>query len=207
MEGVNQKKILLYISFVFILLLLAVFMYLIRPNNTEIMNIEQSLKLKQDEYTALQNKLLMQDDISDMSLVQVEASRRQVPEQPYLESLVRNLRQLEVMSQLQLKQYSFVVGSTETAVIPINIETSFVGTYEQIFTLFTELESLDRLIHVDKLTFNVKQEPAIQLNAPEAPVIANATLTAYYSPSLQALKPRPNKIEYNEASERKNLFH
>jgi len=272
LEELRHKKGLYYISAVFLLLLAAAYVYLIQPLQVKVSSSERKLVNDEQQFTALQAKLTKTAEISDADRIKLDIVRRQVPEQPYAETIVRDLRRLEVVSHTQLQQYDIVMGTTgagesnggatdsasaagatdsasaestadsasaagtsgnagiaNTAnsansaggsagtantqvsgqvsgnVLPIQIQTSFVGTYAQIYQLLAELESLDRLIQVDKVTFNLKQDPLVQ-NAPEAPVTSNLTLTSYYSPTLQALLQKSYDIDFTAPKGRINPF-
>jgi hypothetical protein len=236
MTEIRVKKMLIYLSVIFLLLLVVLYIYLVQPVRAKAIEMEQNLVTKRLEYKALQAKTGKIAVTPDLDWIKLEAVRRQVPEQPYVETIVRDLRRLEVVSRTQLKQYHIEVGTaagktetskTETSkgetntqvsktaayeklnenVLSIQIETSFVGTYEQIYQLFADLESLDRLIQVDKLSFNLKQGPLVQINAPGEPIISNLTLRAYYSPTLQALLKKTNDIDYTNSNGRTNPFN
>ncbi|NHN29577.1 hypothetical protein [Paenibacillus agricola] len=234
MGVIRHKKMLCYVIVVFVLLLVAGYAYLIQPIGLRTLETERSLANKQKLAAALQSQMGKVAETPDSDRVKLEVVRRQIPEQPFMETIVRDLRRLEVVSGTQLKQYNIEVGTTglvDTSiqktkaavkdksaedktnekphlnVTPIQIETSFIGTYNQIYQLFAEMESLDRLIQVDKMSFHLKQGPLVQINAPGQLIICNLTLAAYYSPALQALLKKPNDIDYTNSSGRTNPFN
>jgi Tfp pilus assembly protein PilO len=245
MGEIRLKKMLVFLTVILLLLLAVGYVYLIQPISVQALDTERNWINKRQIVTALQAKTTKVAETPDSDRIKLEAVRRQVPEQPYIETIIRDLRRLEVVSSTQLKQYNIEVGTTSkvetntqtskaavkdkpsekasdkisdktnertsekvnTNVIPIQIETSFVGTYDQIYQLFAEMESLDRLIQVDKMSFHLKQGPLVQINAPGEQIICNLSLVAYYSPVLQALLKKNNDIDYTSPNGRINPFN
>jgi Tfp pilus assembly protein PilO len=230
MGDMKQRKTQVYLMIIFFLLLAVIYVYLVHPITKKTADLELKISNDQQLYASLQAKAAKIAQIPDQDRIQLEVVRKRVPELPYTETILRDLRRLEVVSNAQLKQYNITLGTTsaqdpnsttsktegdnKTAnnsvngnIIPIKIETSFIGTYEQINSLFGELESLDRLIQVDKMTFNFKPGPLVQINNPQEPIISNLSLIAYYSPTLQALLKQPYSIDYTNPNGRTNPFN
>ncbi|WP_127587861.1 hypothetical protein [Paenibacillus koleovorans] len=79
--------------------------------------------------------------------------------------------------------------------IPIKLNTSARGDYQQIYRFLDELQSSQRIMQVDKLSFSVKSAVPVKLNAPRKEITMNVSLVSYYAPGLQKFYKTPQPVE------------
>ena len=107
-------------------------------------------------------------------------------------------------------------GSTSTSpavpqmpslAIPIKLNTTAKGDYQQIHRFLDELQTTNRLMQVDKLTFAVKGGAPVKLNALKREITVNVSLVSYYAPGLQKFFKAPLPITYTKPAGKSNPLY
>ncbi|MFC5531228.1 hypothetical protein [Cohnella yongneupensis] len=220
MQELRSLKGQIYAIIVFLLLLIVAYIYLVQPLRKDIDDAKQELAGTNQEIDALEKAQETQAKLSGSDRIALDIARRAVPEAPYEDNVIRDMRRLEVVSGMNMKQYNISAGAPASAaadndansdaaasiVQTVKIETSFVGEYGQIDALFKELESLDRVYRVNKLSFNRTEGKFVQLNATHELIVANVALEAYFSPTLVNLQ-QPSRLDYSPADGKTTPFY
>lgn len=88
--------------------------------------------------------------------------------------------------------------------IPIKLSTTAKGDYAQIHRFLDELQTTNRLMQVDKLTFAVKGGAPVKLNALKREITVNISLVSYYAPGLQKFFTNPLQVPYTKPAGKSN---
>jgi hypothetical protein len=88
--------------------------------------------------------------------------------------------------------------------IPIKLNTTAKGDYAQIHRFLDELQTANRLMQVDKLTFAVKGGAPVKLNALKREITVNVSLVSYYAPGLQKFFKNPLQVPYTKPAGKTN---
>ncbi|OCT14147.1 hypothetical protein A8709_25210 [Paenibacillus pectinilyticus] len=91
--------------------------------------------------------------------------------------------------------------------IPIKLNTTAKGDYAQIHRFLEELQTTNRLMQVDKLTFAVKSGAPVKLNALKREITVNVSLVSYYAPGLQKFFSAPLPVSYTKPSGKSNPLY
>lgn len=92
----------------------------------------------------------------------------------------------------------------QTLAIPIMLNTTAKGDYQQIYRFLDELQSSQRLMQVEKLTFAVKSAPPVKLNAAKREITVNVSLVSYYAPGMQKFFKAPLPVPYSQPGGKTN---
>ncbi|MGG1515068.1 hypothetical protein ABE504_06625 [Paenibacillus oryzisoli] len=219
-----------------ILALVMVYINFVAPVHREQEARAKLLTQMKQELEALTKRTEGGSTLGAEEQVSLSKARTRVPEAPDLEGLIRDVHMLEVITKMPLASYNFEIGKAgdlitgaegakpvpTTAVqastvpqepnlkslaIPIKLNTSAKGDYAQIHRFLDELQTANRLIQVDKLTFAVKSAPPIKLNAPKREITVNVSLMSYYAPGLQKFFKNPVSVPYDKPSGKNNPLY
>ncbi|KRE93063.1 hypothetical protein ASG89_06000 [Paenibacillus sp. Soil766] len=94
--------------------------------------------------------------------------------------------------------------SMPSLAIPIKLNTTAKGDYQQIHRYLEELQTTNRLMQVDKLTFAVKGGAPVKLNALKREITVNVSLVSYYAPGLQKFFKEPLPVPYSKPAGKSN---
>jgi hypothetical protein len=220
-----------------ILALALVMMYInfVSPLQSEKESKAHLLIQKKQELDVLNKRASGGSAIGAAEQVSLSKTRISVPEEPDIEGLIREIRMLEVITKMSLANYNFEIGkaadlaikapvstpapakgtTTATSVapqtpslaIPIKLNTTAKGDYQQIHRFLDELQTTNRLMQVDKLTFAVKGGAPVKLNALKREITVNVSLVSYYAPGLQKFFKAPLPVSYNKPAGKSNLLY
>lgn len=233
MKSLMNNKIVLFSLLVGILLMVLVYVTIISPKMQELASTRQQLASQRQMLEELQNRANITERMKDEDKIRIQNVRRQIPEKPYTEALLGDLRRLEVVSNIQFKQYQIQVDTKQNAaaaaptegsettegqegqgnaasaasrlLVPVRITSAFSGKYSQINTMLQEMESLDRIVAIDKIQLNSKQNPGLTVNS-QSPIEGTVTFLAYYAPSLQGLVKTGMNVDYKPVPNRNNPY-
>jgi Tfp pilus assembly protein PilO len=207
-----------------VLVLVLVYVNLISPARQERAAKEKLLAQRQAELEALKKRTAGAQALGAEEQVNLSRVRGQIPEVPDLEGLIRNVRMLETVSRMQLANYNFEIGSVPsqassakpggseagsaaagpTLAVPIRLNTTAKGDYEQIHRFLEEVQTSQRLIQVDKMTFAVKSAPPVKLNAAKREMTFTVSLVSYYAPGMQKFFKTPLPVDYTKPEGKPN---
>lgn len=91
--------------------------------------------------------------------------------------------------------------------IPIKLNTTAKGDYQQIHRFLDELQTTNRLMQVDKLTFAVKGGAPVKLNALKREITVNVSLVSYYAPGLQKFFKVPLPVTFTKPAGKTNPLY
>lgn len=209
-------KRLFFILLLLLLIPVFIFVYAVRPAQEEASRLQAEQEYRHRMYLeSAEWAAVNQADHSSREVV-LARIQRQIPERPYPDRILRDLRLLEVASGLQMKMYQ-INTEVQSAALPdelapyaevITITTAVEGTYQQIERMLEELETMNRLYTVDQVTLSTDAVSPIELGAEDKLITCLITLHAYYSSALQAAYPLPAETDYIVPSDlRKSVFY
>jgi len=219
MDSVGKGKLTLFFIVVTVLLSLLIYMYLSRPAMEEARRMAGQLADAQARLKELSELAGDANASAGREWFQYAAARNRTPERPYEDLILRDLRLLETASGLRLDAYHVEpsaerLGVSGESVAPsenglfhaININANVSGTYGQLFRWLAEVETMNRLYHVEQLTFQSPQKTFVTVGEREAPVAASLLMRTYYSPALQSVFAEPLERDHFPAGGRLQLF-
>ncbi|XID92587.1 hypothetical protein ACF3MZ_29725 [Paenibacillaceae bacterium WGS1546] len=115
MSVLNQNKPFAFVAVFLVLLFGALFVYVVQPLREDRVAAEEQLSRKRTVLNALQQRAANEARNESGIYVKLDQVRRQIPEEPYEELLLRDLRLLETTSGIQMKSLAF-----QTAEQPIS---------------------------------------------------------------------------------------
>lgn len=197
--------------FVVVALLAAVvYVWWIMPLKERQAELAARLEQKRKEWQLLTDRPNASDQTAGKFRVELERVREAVPEEPYRDRLVQDLRMLESVTRLEFSDYNFQTVSTgsgsqsdsrqndqsaaNSPAVPIQLKTSVKGDWSQIQRLLEEIQTLRRLVRIDRIELQADAAPPVKLNADKRVYVCQLTLDAYYAPGLKTYFPDPMPI-------------
>lgn len=211
MAGLTRGKIAVVISVVVALLFVMLYVNFINPLQKERKQLSATLENKQAELQRLTERLAAVGQVTDKEKIQLAQVRHQIPEQPYPELLIRDIRMLEVISGLRVTNYMFLQGQAAqvtgendilSKAVPLQYTTNVTGEYNQLYRFLEELQTGPRLMQVNSITFNSEASVPVTVHRDKQELSANVTLTAYYVPDLKAWFKKPLPIDTQALGQR-----
>lgn len=228
----SSKRNQIIASVVLALVLVMVYINFIAPLKSERESKERLLTQKRKELETLNKRSEGVSALAGAEQVNLSKTRSRIPDVPDIEGLIRDVRMLEVVSKMPLASYNFEIGKAaeqpgqsqaqpakagdpataaqaalQTLAIPIKLNTTARGDYQQIHRFLEELETSQRLLQVDKLSFAVKAAPPVKLNAAKREVTVNVSLVSYYAPGLQKFFKTPLPVLYSKPEGKTNPLY
>ncbi|WP_436237056.1 hypothetical protein [Paenibacillus sp. LjRoot153] len=227
----SSKRNQIIVAFILALALVMVYINFISPLQSEKETKTSLLIQKKQELDALNKRAAGGGAVGAAEQVSLSRTRVRVPESPDVEGLIREVRMLEVITKMPVASYNFEIGkaadvtlkapvspsaangSTTPApaaqsmlslAIPIKLNTTAKGDYQQIHRFLDELQTTNRLMQVDKLTFAVKGGAPVKLNALKREITVNVSLVSYYAPGLQKFFKNPLPVPYTKPAGKSN---
>lgn len=218
MSSLNSRQNMLIAFLVVLLALVLVYFNFTSPAIAKKEAKAKELAQKQQELKELQQKLERLTSASPSELVKLMQVRRQIPEQENVESLLREMRMLEVVSHTEMSKYEYEIGKKQSGnqsqdngisplVTSIKMSPTVEGDYNEIYRMLEEMQTSERLLTIDKITFNNPVAPPVQINAPKKDLKCVIDFTAYYSPYLQRYFNTPAPIDYTAPGGRANPIY
>jgi len=185
MEVLRQSRLILFAIAVIVLLQAAAYVYLVRPLQEESAELTGELAARRKLLDSLEGLGTARHVPGDA--VRLAQVRAQIPELPYPELLLKELRLLEAAGDVQMQYYNIQVGEQALAagedgsfasagadgaltaeqlrllqelgpsLYPVDITVEFRGGYVQIRRLLAEAESMRRIWHVTGFTLSEAQ--------------------------------------------------
>lgn len=197
--------------FVIIALLAAgVYVWWIMPLQERRSDLKAQLEQKRKEFQLLTDRPNTAQQSADRVRVELARVREAVPEEPYRDRLVQDLRMLESVTRLQFSDYNFQPVSTGSgssasqtngqengrqstalAVAQLQLKTSVKGEWAKIRRLLEEVQTMRRLVRIDRVELQADAAPPVKLNADKRSYTCQLTLSAYYAPDLKTYFPDP----------------
>lgn len=222
MDKVGKGKLAVFFIILILLIALLVYVNLTRPAMDKAKQLADQLSAKQERLQALTDAIHSGDESVHRLLFLNHAIRNQVPERPYEDLILRDLRLFEVTSGMQMDFYQIesseerlavangVVELSETGLFgAINVSTSLEGTYDQMARMLEEIETMNRLYHVEQITMEADKEERIgivTLNNQDIPIKTNLMMRTYYLPTLQSEFAEPLERDYAPPGGREHLL-
>lgn len=214
MERLGMSKSFLLVVLVFILALCVVYFYLVLPAQSELAELRDELRVKQETLEQLQVELANLNVSRPGEQARLLQVRRQIPEAPYDELFIRDLRKLEVISGLDFDTYAYTSGGRvspseewEGQLVPLVYRATVEGSYRQVERLLQEIESEERIMVVEQIDFQAEAAPPIKLNLSNRDVTASLVLKTFYAPGYASFFDRPIPIDYEQPGSRHNPFY
>src|SRR5690606_33317245 len=218
MRVLQETKIAAFALVLILLLLGAAYIYLVQPALEEKESLSRQLEERRKVLSALEQRQAPKEDPA--AAVRLAQVRRQIPELPYPELLLRELRMLELVAGVQMNYYGIQPGerplSAEErsvpdmfgdAVYPVTVSVEFSGGYVQILWLLEEVETMERIWHVTAMTLRTEGTVGqVAVNVPNRQLRCQITFRTYYAPHLMQYFPQPLPIEHEESGNRTMPF-
>lgn len=169
-------------------------------------NAEKKVELEQEitKYTAMIEEVENLVTTQPRDIIHMAQLRRQIPEAPYIDLIIRDLRLLEVTSGMQMPSYNINVSEVSlltqkkelanptaisdqasALVNQVKITTNMTGSYAQIHRMLEEVESMNRIVQVENISFSTETMPMISVNMPDKPIHCSVTFVTFFSPGLK----------------------
>ncbi|WP_438448159.1 type 4a pilus biogenesis protein PilO [Gorillibacterium sp. sgz5001074] len=224
MSILSNRKNLLFISIVLLLIPVVLYLNFLSPVLKERDSQRSTLNQKKHELASLQQQMTQSREATPPEAVKLAQLRRAIPEEPNVEGLIRDMRMLETVSGVKFEVgYSFDTASAQSdpnapktgqsadksvlLASPIQINQTVKGDYKQIYRLLEEIQSTQRLIQVDKVTFNTTISPPVKLNAAKQELNSSLSMTAYYASGLKRYFKNPIPIDASAVEGRSNPIY
>lgn len=233
MSILSNKRNQMIAGVVLALVLVMVYLNFVAPLKTEQADKQRLLVQKQKELEALKKRTDGGGTLGAEEQVSLSRTRSRIPEVPDVEGLLRDVRMLEVVSKMPLASYNFEIGkaqeqsgqggaqanaaktgeagtatlAAQSLVIPIKLNTTAKGDYGQIHRFLDELQTSQRLMQVEKLSFTAKATAPVKVNAPKKEITVNVTLVSYYAPGLQKFFKTPVPVNYSKPEGKLNPIY
>ncbi len=231
MGAFNSRRNLLFAAVVASLVLVMVYFNFVSPIREERVSKEKLLAQKQKELEVLKKRTEGAAALSAEEQVNLAKARNRVPEVPDLEGLLRDVRMLETVSKIQLASYNFEVGkqaeqvgqaqaqgqtangesaaaaANQSLALPIKLNTTTKGDYQQVHRFLEELQSTNRLMQIDKIAFAVKSTAPVKLNATRREITVNLSMVSYFAPGLLKFYKTPVPVHYNKPEGKSNPIY
>lgn len=216
MERLGISKTFLLVVLLLILCLVLLYIYLVMPKQEELAALQDDLSSKMARIQQLESQVASLSQSSKGNLAVLQKVRAQVPEEPYIELWLRDLRKLETISGLKFESYAYSLdGKLEldsldsedvSLVSVLDYSTTVEGNYAQIHRLLEEIETEQRLIVIQNLNLEWLVESEIHRNQPDGEMTASIALKTLYAPDLAHLFERPLPTDYEAPGGHKNPF-
>lgn len=222
MGAIGGKRNIIFLYVLSVLCMAVMYFYYVSPAEGKRDQIENDLLLVKSNFNDLQTKdaAKVAGKLGSKQLVELAQLRTRIPEQANTDSLLRDLRMLETVTKLQMTSYSLdspAIAASHTPIegdkvakalyAPIHLETTVKGNYQQIYRLMEEIQTMPRLMTIDKLTLTAPTSAKVKLGEPNREMICTLTLTAYYAPELQAYLTASPAIEFAKPAGHSNPFN
>lgn len=212
-----------WIFFIALLLLIPalLFVYLAKPALTEANRVEQLLEQRRAEFGNKADEVVRTGDNRPQVAYKLAAVRADVPGKPYPDRILRDVELLQAAAGVtvqtvqidldvaggaadELRQLS---GGAGTWFMPVRINLTLEGTYGQLDRLLEELETMNRLYHIDQLTVtDTSQDSMIIVHNDEALLNCQLSFLTYYAPALIEHGDDSGQWDYLPAEERLHPF-
>jgi Tfp pilus assembly protein PilO len=184
----NSRFRQLFIGVCTVLLFVLVYVYFVSPTQLEQEAAEDQLARKQEEYKLLQQASgEVKKEITKAGF-ELARIRQLVPEEPFTEQMLEDMRMMETVSGAKMNGYQFAVdqAAPEAKLHKVSMTAGIRGDYGQVLRLLHEIRVSPRLMTVDKLEVSIVEENAdtIKKNVESPQVICQITIAAYYAPEL-----------------------
>lgn len=205
------------------LVLVMVYINLVSPTKEKQAAAEEDLHKKQQELQMIKTKLEGSAGLAGKERVQLDRVRGIIPEAPYVESLLRDFRMLEVVSGLRMESYNIQVADAAAPAatgagaeqppawsmlaLPIKMTTVVKGDYPQIHRMLGELKTTGRMIQVESVSFSASTAFPVKLNTPKQEITSTITFVAYYAPGLSKFYPHAVPTDYAKPPGRTNPIY
>ncbi len=221
MASISRSKVQGFILIVVILILGVMYLNFVMPKLAERDQKQVQLAEKEQQLQQLKMQLAAVGQINAKDATAIADVRRAIPEEPNVELLLRHLRMLEVVSGLPMSTYSFNFGQAKTEkasagkkpaennaeandaaqaalaalVVPVEMNFSVKGSYDKISRLISEIQTSERLMEVDNLTFTQTVAPPVQVHRSNQAVEASFKLVSYYAPGMKVYFKTPIPVD------------
>lgn len=241
----NKKKILLLIVLVLVVAgsLAGMYLWKIKPIQTEVANKRIELKNEEAYLKAIQGKNPSSTEINVETSVELQ---KKLPVEPLVHQLVLDLQKAEVVSNSTIKNMSIaeetkteegedlstrdynnfnlqeeaekqadkenqtqsqtqsvaLIAGLQKVTISMNVQSP---TYMELQAFLASIESMNRIMKVDSLTF-AGEEELISIEQTRKPLTYSIVVSAYYAPVLNDLVKDLPQMELTKPSEKTNPF-
>jgi Tfp pilus assembly protein PilO len=222
-SSLGSRRSILFLYLISALIMVVVYLYFVAPAEQKRDDILHDFALAKGTVNGMQSTISTKADRGTGSklLIELAKLRVQIPEEANVDSLLRDFRMLETVTKLRMTSYSLESSAAQkistadskaddmakSLYVPIHLDTTVKGTYEQIYRLLQEIQTMPRLMTVEKLTLISPTSSKVKLNEPNREITCNLTLSAYYAPSLQNLIKTVSPLEYAKPAGHKNPFN
>lgn len=221
MTNSSLSKVLLFVALLAILLPVLLYFLLVQPAIEKKSAQLAELERKQQQVEVLSQTLEARKAGSATDRASLGIVRRQIPEEPKPDSILRDLRLLEVTSGLQMEMYNILIeerdGSSSrtntlpeevaSLVVPVKIATQIKGSFDQVNRLLKELETMNRLYFLESATFSTAVLPSVATNVKDKPIEGSLTFVTFYAPGLAEMMNTPIPADFLKLESRNNPFY
>lgn len=225
MSLLSNIKFFIFVLVLILLIPVLLYIYLTLPVLNESKSLAVELDQKKQEYAELTKETEVEDADDPFDVIQLSQVRAQIPEQPYIDRMIRDLRRLEVVGGVETSTFDIEIsevplhaqkdGLPDTLTISdhasalvneVKLTAQVEGTYAQIQRVLEEVETMDRITHVERMMIRVRTdyEPSfhISINLADKILQSTITLVSYFAPGLEQFYDTPIEAEYDPPRKR-----
>jgi hypothetical protein len=197
------------------------YVYLAKPALEDAQRAEHLLEQRRAEFSAGAEQAMRAGDGEPELIYRLSSMRTKVPEQPYPERILRDMELLETAAgvtvrwvQIGLEADGSAAGELELLpgdigiwFTPVRVTVAFAGRYGQVERLLDEIESMNRLYHVDQMTLTaVETGPVVTVHDADRLLECQFSFLTYYAPSLLEHGGTSPGMEHLQGGQRINPF-
>ena len=228
----NLDKRWLFLTLLVLLIPILLFVYVARPAMEDSQAMAEKLEQQRRFYAEITDAAAAKNAGNAVQEKALAKLRSKVPELPYTDLILRDLRLMEVASGLHMNMYNIQpvlefsssgsateVEGTQPAidsllpselavyVKPVKISTEVSGSYGQIRRMLEEIETMSRLYQVENVSFTTPTSSIVTVGVEEKQITCSISLVAYYAPDLKAIFTEPIEKDYAKPGQRSNPLY
>jgi hypothetical protein len=196
-SGSGKKRLFLFALLFSIPALL--YVYLAKPALEEAERAERLLDQRRAEFSAGAEQAMRAGDGEPELIYRLSFMRTRVPEKPYPERILRDMELLETAAGVTVRwvqigleadgsaagELEHLPGDTGVWFTPVRVTVSLAGRYGQVERLLDEIETMNRLYHVDQMTMTAAEPgPVVAVHDADRLLECQFSFLTYYAPSL-----------------------
>lgn len=216
----KQGKGWVFLIALLILIPTLLYVYAARPALAEAERVEQLLEQRRAEFGRKTDEAVRAGDIRPLVAYQLAAVQADVPEKPYPDRILRDMELLQAAAGIKVHALQIdmdvsggaadelrqMQGEAGTWFMPVRISMTVEGTYGQMERMLEELETMNRLYHVDQMTVTADPAPWVIIHNEQAWLSGQFIFLTYYAPALIKQGNDAGQWDHLPADERLHPF-
>ena len=218
-SGYGKKRLFLFVLLFSVPALL--YVYAVHPALEEAERAELLLQQRRAEFSAGAEQALLAGDGGPELAYRLSALRTRVPEQPYPDRILRDMELLETAAGVTVRWVQIgleedggasadlerLSGDIGVWFTPVRVTVSLAARYGQVERMLEEIETMNRLYHVDQMTITAGEPgPLVAVHDGDRLLECQFSFLTYYAPSLLEQGGASAGMEHLQGGRRLNPF-